>query len=134
MNSLILVRYHFRMALKHVLQFDTHTAFSLIGLVIGLFCVFIICAWSLQELLFDRFHQRSADIYMVTTDIQDHTGDAIRYPETPSPLAEELLQQIPQIENAFHFLYLYGGRTLGREEQSFKTSFIIPEVREVSVV
>jgi ABC-type antimicrobial peptide transport system permease subunit len=121
------------MALRQIFQFKSHTAFSLIGLVIGLLCVFIICAWSLQELRFDRFHQRSEDIYMVTTDIKDHTGDVIRYPETPPPLAGELLQQVPQIENAFHFLYLYGGRTLGREEQSFKESGIAatPEFLEV---
>jgi len=133
MKSLILIRYHIRTALKQVFQLKSHIVFSLTGLVIGLLCVFIICAWTLQELRYDRFHKRTADIYMVTTDIKDHTGNIIRYPETPPPLADELAMQVPQVEKAFHFLYLYGGRTLGRKEQSFKEAGIAvtPEFLEV---
>ena len=57
---------------------------------------------------------------MVTTDIKDHTGNITRFPETPGPLAEALEAQIPQVENGFHFLYLYGGRSITREAVSFK--------------
>ena len=125
--------FHIRTALRQILQFKRHTAFSLAGLVLGLACVFIIFAWSMQELRFDRFHHRAGDIYMVTTDIRDQTGNVIRYPETPAPLAAELELQIPQVEHAFHFLYLYGGRELKAGEQTFKEDGIAatPEFMEV---
>jgi hypothetical protein len=61
---------------------------------------------------------------MVTTDIKDNTGNVSAFPETPQPLAAELASQIPQIEKAFHFLYLYGGRNIGTEERSFMESGI----------
>jgi putative ABC transport system permease protein len=125
--------FHIRTALRQILQFKRHTAFSLTGLVLGLTCVLIIFAWSMQELRFDRFHDRAGDIYMVTTDIRDQTGNVIRYPETPAPLADELDLQIPRIEHAFHFLYLYGGRELKAGEHTFKEDGIAatPEFLEV---
>ncbi len=119
-ESLILVRYQLRSATRSVFRFKSHAVFSLTGLVIGLACVFIISAWTVQEMRYDRFHHRSGDIYMVTTDIRDNAGNVNRFPETPAPLAAELSSQMPQIEQSFHFLYLYGGRTLGTGENSFK--------------
>lgn len=128
-----MILYHIRSAFKFILKFRSHTAFSLVGLVIGLACVLIILAWTLQELRFDRFHHRSDFIYMVTTDIKDNTGNMNRFPETPPPLAAALEQQIPQIESGFHFLYLYGKRSIGTEEITFKEEGIAasPEFLEV---
>ncbi len=115
----MLTLYHIKRAIGTILKFRSHTAFSLIGLVIGLACVFIISAWVVEELRFDRFHQEPDRIYMVLTDIKDNTGLVKSYPETPPPLAEALETEIPEIERGFHFLYLYGGRSLEREDLAF---------------
>lgn len=123
-KSTFILRHQFITAFKHLTRFKNHIKFSLIGLSVGLACVFIISAWTIQELRYDRFHHQSGQIYMVTTDIKDPTGNVSAFPETPQPLAAELLSQIPQIEKAFHFLYLYGGRTLETDEHSFKEAGI----------
>jgi hypothetical protein len=70
---------------------------------------------------------------MVTTDVKDNTGNMNRFPETPPPLAAALKEQIPQIESGFHFLYLYGKRSIGTEEITFKEEGIAasPEFLEV---
>lgn len=101
-----------------------HSVLALAGLALGLACVFIISAWTIQELRYDRFHHQPKKIFMVTTDIKDNTGNISAYPETPQPLSAELAKQIPQIEKAIHFLYLYGGRNIGKEEQAFKEAGI----------
>lgn len=111
---------HIKRALKFILKFRSHTAFSLVGLVIGLACIFIISAWTIQELRFDRFHHQSDHIYMLTTNVKDSKGTIKRYPETPPPLAAALVEQIPQIESSFHFYYLYGGRLVGTQKNAFK--------------
>jgi len=128
-----MILYHIKSATKFILKFRSHTAFSLIGLIIGLACVFIISSWAFQELLFDRFHHWSDHIFMVITDIRDNTGNVNRFPETPVPLADALEKQIPQIENGFHFLYLYGGRTIGSDTITFKEEGMAatPEFLEV---
>jgi len=119
-KSLIVIRYQFMMATRQIFRFKSHTVYSLAVLAIGLACVFIISAWTMQELRFDRFHRQPGQIYMVTTDIKDNTGNVRAFPETPQPLAAELAMQIPLIDKAFHFLYLYGGRSIGTGEHSFK--------------
>ena len=125
--------YHIKSAIKFILKFRSHTVFSLTGLIVGLACVFIISTWAFQELLFDRFHHQSDHIYMVTTNIRDNTGSVNRFPETPAPLADALEKRIPQVENGFHFLYLYGGRTIGSDTITFKEEGIAatPEFQEV---
>lgn len=128
-----MILYNIKNALRYILRFKSHTVYSLVGLVVGLASVFIISAWSIQELRFDRFHRQSDDIYMVTTDINDNTGNMNRFPETPPPLAQALEDQIPQIETGFSFLYLYGKRSLGTDETTYKEEGIAasPEFLEV---
>ena len=133
LNPLIMTLYHLKSALRTILKFRSHTAYSLVGLIIGLACVFIISAWAIQELRFDRFHSQSDQIYMVTTDIKDNAGNVSRFPETPPPLAASLEAQIPQIETGFRFLYLYGGRTIETDSKTFKEEGIAasPEFLDV---
>jgi len=123
-KSLIVIRHQFITALKQITRFKGHTVFSLIGLALGLACVFIISAWTIQELRYDRFHHQAKQIYMVTTDIKDNTGNVSAFPETPQALAVELASKIPQIESAFHFLYLYGGRDLSTKEHTYRETGI----------
>jgi len=116
----LIIQTQFITAFRYIFQRKNHIMFSLIGLGLGLACVFIISAWTIQELRYDRFHHQPKQIYMVTTDIKDNTGNISAFPETPQPLAAELASQIPQIDIAFHFLYLYGGRVIGTKERSFQ--------------
>jgi len=133
-KSFIMIRHQFKNAFKQLTRFNRHIVFSLTGLALGLACVFIISAWTIQELRYDRFHQQPKRIYMVTTDIRDNTNNVSVFPETPQPLAAELVRQIPQIERAFHFLYLYGGRSIGTEEHSFKESGIAASAEFLEVL
>ena len=94
--------------------------YSLVGLILGLACVFIIAAWSMQEMQFDRFHKQSDHIYMLTTDIQNNNSTVYRMPETPAPLAAEIEKQLPQVDKSFQFIYLYGGRIIELDDRSFK--------------
>jgi len=133
LNTIVMILHNLKSVLKQIFKFKSHTAFSLLGLVIGLACVFIISAWAIEELYFDRFHHQAEQIYMVTTDIKDNAGSVSRFPETPPPLAAVLKEQVPQIETGFHFLYLYGGRSIETDERSFVEEGIAasPEFLEV---
>ena len=52
-----MIRYNLKAALRSILRFKSHTVISLLGLVLGLACVFVISAWTIQELMFDKFHE-----------------------------------------------------------------------------
>ena len=116
--------YHVKNAMKNVVRFKRQTLISLFGLITGLSCVFVIAAWAFQEMRYDRFHHQSETLYMVTTEIKGNHDDVNVFPETPPPLAKELLERIPALENSFHFIYLYGGRSLRYKDYSFEEAGI----------
>lgn len=115
-----MIFYNFKTALKSIFRLRNHTIFSVLGLVLGISCASVISAWTIQELMYDKFHDEHENIYMVTTDIKGNDGDFYSYPETPPPLAEVLESSIPDVASSFHFIYLYGGRSLKRFDDSFK--------------
>jgi putative ABC transport system permease protein len=119
--------HNFIAALRNLFRFKNQSAISLVGLVLGLSCVYVISAWTIQELQYDRFHKQPEHIYMVTTDIKDANGNDNTVPETPPPLAAALKASIPEIEHSFHFIYLYGGRLIYVEDQRFKETGIAPD-------
>jgi len=129
-----MIRYNFKAALRNILRFKSHTVISLLGLVIGLACVFVISAWTIQELMYDKFHEQSEDIYMVMTDLQDKDGNFNSFPETPPPLENELEKQISGIETGFHFVYLYGGRSIKTDQYSFKETGIAADSKLLEVL
>ena len=51
--------YNLKRALAYLIRFRSHTAYSLLGLTVGLACVFIIAAWTIYELRYDRFHSHT---------------------------------------------------------------------------
>ena len=129
-----MIRYNLKTALRNIFKFKSHTVISLLGLVIGLACVFVISAWTIQELMFDKFHEQSETIYMVKTDLRDKDGNFNSFPETPPPLANALEKQIPGIDAGFHFVYLYGGRSIKTDQFSFKETGIAADSKLLDVL
>jgi putative ABC transport system permease protein len=127
-------KYNIRTAIKNVFRFKSNTIFSLLGLVIGLASVFVIMAWAIQELQYDRFHKQSESIYMLTTENKDNNGNIITFPETATALAQELKNRIPSIENSFHFSYLYGKKIIENKTNSFEEIGIAADSKMLEVL
>ena len=127
-------KYNIKTAFRNVFRFKSHTIFSLLGLTISLACVFVITAWTIQELQYDRFHNQSESIYMATTEIKDNTGNFITFPETPTVLAQELKNKIPAIEKSSHFLYLYGKRILQSGNNNFEETGIAADSKMLEML
>ena len=66
-----MLKYNVKAAFRNLFQFKSHSIIILAGLIIGLACVIVITAWSIQELQYDKFHLQSESIYMVTTNVND---------------------------------------------------------------
>ncbi len=127
-------KYNIKTAFRNVFRFKSHTIFSLLGLTISLACVFVITAWTIQELQYDRFHHQPESIYMATTEMKDNTGNIITFPETPTILAQELKDKIPAIEQSFHIMYLYGNRIIKSGNNSFEEAGIAADSKMLEVL
>lgn len=104
--------YNLRIALKDISRFTSNSVISITGLAISLACLFVMGAWAIQELQYDRFHKDPELIFMVTTEMSSGNGKSVTIAETPTALASELKNRIPSVEESFNFLYLYGKRVL----------------------
>ena len=127
-------KYNIKAAFRNVVRLKSYTLFSLLGLTISLACVFVITAWTIQELHYDSFHHQSQSIYMATTEMKDNRGSIITFPETPTILAQELKSKIPAIEQSFHFMYLYSKKTLKNGNNSFEETGIAADSKMLTVL
>ncbi len=89
---------------------------SIVGLALGLACVFLIVQYLKQELGYDKFHKHANDIYRVTWE------DENPQTRTPHPMAQALVSDFPEVESAVSITPMWG---LGLTRESF--SFRNPE-------
>ncbi|MEM9143982.1 MAG: ABC transporter permease, partial [Bacteroidota bacterium] len=70
-----------------------------IGLSTGLACTLLIALWVFDELSVDKFHENDARLYQVMQNFQ-FEGNMETEGETPVPLGEALLEEMPEVEHA----------------------------------
>jgi predicted permease len=75
------------------------TLLNLIGLSTGLTCSLLIYLWIMDELSVDKFHEKDNQLYQVMKN--QVNNDVIKTVEwTPAPLAESLLKEMPEVQEA----------------------------------
>jgi putative ABC transport system permease protein len=80
-------------------RFKSTFFINLIGLSTGLACTLLIYLWVNDELSFDKFHEKDNRLFQVMQNEQN--AESIETSEdTPSLLAEALIQEIPEVEYA----------------------------------
>ncbi|MEO1010441.1 MAG: FtsX-like permease family protein [Bacteroidota bacterium] len=72
---------------------------NIIGLSTGLACALLIALWVFDELSVDKFHENDAKLYQVMQNFQ-FEGNMETEGETPVPLGEALLEEMPEVEHA----------------------------------
>lgn len=93
----------------------TYKAFALInvfGITLGVVCFTIIILFAEFEFSYDRFHQRSGDLYRVVKDFVNIDGVRIPDATTPPALAAALLSDVPEVEAVTRFVPNGGRRNL----------------------
>lgn len=69
------------------------------GLALGLSSVIFIAIWVSHELSYDKFYKNSDRIYRVESLI-NFSGDPAAWTITPAPLAESIVKDFPEVEDA----------------------------------
>ena len=81
-------------------NFRKHKSFSIInvsGLSLGIASLIAILLYVLDELSYDKFHQKEDRIYQVNT-ISSYDGSSTRYATTSTPLADAIRTDVPEVE------------------------------------
>jgi putative ABC transport system permease protein len=98
---------------------------NLIGLSSGIACVLFIYLWVKDEIDFDKFHKKNSQLFQVMQN-QKTANNITTWENTPGPLAEALIEEMPEIEYAVPVFNgaIFGKPTLSVKENNFKANGI----------
>src|SRR6187399_1249869 len=95
----------FTIAFRNIRKDKTYSAINILGLTIGITCSVFLLMYILDEVSFDRYHKNSPNIYRVISNIKE-PDNAFTWAVAQIPLAEELRDNYPEVENAVRFFGL----------------------------
>lgn len=94
-----MIKHNLKITWRGFLRNRTAFAINLIGLSTGLAAVLLIFLWVTDELRVDKFHTQGEQLYQVMHNL-DMSQEVMTDHNTPVPLADYLLEELPEVENA----------------------------------
>jgi putative ABC transport system permease protein len=101
-NTKIMIRNYFTIAWRNLKKHQFYTFINIAGLATGVAACLIIVLFVLHELSYDRHHANASRIYRVNGEIK-YADNHWKLAVAPAPLAEALLQDYPEIQEAVRF-------------------------------
>jgi putative ABC transport system permease protein len=92
-----------KIALRNIKRQKAYSFINIAGLTIGLSVTLIIAFYVIDDLTFDKFHEKSDNIYRLLT-IENSQGGEMIYSITSGPLVPAIKETLPQIENGARVL------------------------------
>jgi putative ABC transport system permease protein len=97
-----MIIHYIKISLRNLLKNKYYSLINILGLALGITCVFLINQYLSRELAYDTFHEGSENIYRV---IWENDNPQTR---TPHPLAQAMVHDFPEVENAVSLSPLWG--------------------------
>ncbi len=112
-----MIRNYFKIAWRNLWKHKTYSLLNIIGLAIGLSCFLLIALYVINELSYDRYNLKAANIYRINSDIQIG-GGAMKLASTSDVMGQLLKKDYPEVEN-YSRIYTYSGKKLIKKGNSF---------------
>ena len=94
-----MLRHNLLISFRNFWRNQTAFLINLCGLSTGLACALLIFLWILDELSIDKFHEKDEQLYQVMANYSSAGGvNTVQF--TPSPLAEALAAEMPEVDYA----------------------------------
>ena len=108
-----MIRNYIKIALRNMTKHSAYSVINIAGLSVGLTAFILIALWIQHELSYDRFHERSSQLYRIIENQYYANNELFPVAVTPAPLGPYLKENFPEIENATRtsearFLFQYG--------------------------
>ncbi len=99
-----MLRNYFTIALRNLRKNKLHSFINLAGLSIGLACCLLIFIYVQRELSYDRFHEKSKQIYRLTAILHLPKEDRPRAVTSP-PMGPTIRSNFPEVQNMVRINY-----------------------------
>ncbi len=109
---------YFKVAIRNILKHKFFSAINIFGMTVGITACFFIILYISDELSYDKFHKNADRIYQVGLHGKV-AGQDIQTASTCPPLAEALVNEVPEIEAATRVTPYYGNPTVRYGENVF---------------
>lgn len=113
-----MIRNYFKVAIRNILKYKFFSAINILGMTLGVTACLFIVLYVTDELSFDRFHEKADRIYQVGLHGKI-AGQDIRTTNTPPPLSQALVEEIPDIAEATRIAPYWGQAVIKNEEVAF---------------
>src|SRR5258706_366008 len=90
---------YLKIALRNLLRNKTYSAINIFGLALGVACCLLLTLYVLDEISYDKHHQRAGDIYRIVSTFQSDKGFD-KLPTASPPIAMALKEEVPEVEFA----------------------------------
>jgi len=97
-----MLKNYIKIALRNIKKNKGYTFINIAGLALGMACCILILAYIVDELSFDRFHEKADTIYRVAT-TGKIAGRTIEVATCPAPMAPAMIEDFPEVLNAVRF-------------------------------
>ncbi|WP_343746493.1 ABC transporter permease [Chitinophaga sp.] len=124
-----MIRNYFKIAVRNLARSKGYAAINIFGLAVALATCLLITLFVVDELSYDRYHQKADRIYRVNADFLVN-GNAFRERYTPAQMGATMLKDFPGIENYVRlrgfgersFLVKKGNETLMEQNAGYADS------------
>lgn len=93
-----MIIHNLRFIFRRLAKQKLHTSLHIVGLSMGLSVCLLIGLFINNELSFDQYHKKAAQIYRVNQVWEDNSEKLVEY-GTPAPVPAALAEEIPEIES-----------------------------------
>lgn len=111
-----MIKNYFKIAWRNLVNNKVYSVLNILGLAISLSCFILISLYVIDELSYDRFHEKAERIYRINSDIT--LGESQNLPFTSDMMGPTLKQDYPQVEE-FTRIYNSNGSKLLRKGEEF---------------
>src|SRR6266850_1102634 len=98
-NLRLMLRHNLVTIFRGLSRFKRTFVINLVGLSVGLASALLIFLWVNDELSVDKFHEKDERLFQLLTNVQQNGGWSTMV-DTPGPLAQTLVDEMPEIEYA----------------------------------
>lgn len=127
-NHLIMFKNYFKTTIRSMMRNPLSAFINIFGLSVAIGICLIVYAFIDQDISVDQFHKNKYEVYL-TTAFSNQDGELVQYGQTPTPLAQLLKEDFPQltqvcrIEDA-NVILKYGDKVFHERVRMVDPSFL----------
>ncbi|MCP4725640.1 MAG: FtsX-like permease family protein [bacterium] len=119
---------YLKIAIRNILRYKGYSFINIAGLAIGMTCSILIFLWIMDEMSFDKFHEKDDVIYSIPA-WQYYSGEGRPWSGTPPALGPAVKDEYPEIVNTARLEPNYGATlTVTYGEKIFKEVIINADI------